>query len=100
MHKPQRRSYCQRSGALLPISQLVHEPGTGLLVDRRYNDGVWNKVTTPQKDSPNPSRTEGKVRHKFGPNTDEFLKAGTLLAGMVDGELTILAFGTKLFRMD
>jgi hypothetical protein len=98
MKKPQRRSYCQRSGVLLPIGQLEYEPGTGLLVDKKFNDKRWNRVTTPQKDIPRPSRTEGKLRFKHGPNTDAFQTAGTLLSVEVDGVSQPLRWGEIIFR--
>lgn len=44
-----RKSYgiCDRSGFKVPYRRLVKEPGTGLMVDRKWSDGIWNRVDHP-----------------------------------------------------
>ena len=38
---------CDRSGGKYPMSEMVVEPGTHLLVHRRFSDGMWNPVDHP-----------------------------------------------------
>ena len=39
---------CDRTGFKVPYKKLVKEPGTGILVDRSWSDGIWNRVDHPQ----------------------------------------------------
>jgi hypothetical protein len=39
---------CDRSGFKVPYKDTIIEPGTGLRVDKRWNDGKWNRVTHPR----------------------------------------------------
>lgn len=63
---------CDRGGHQVPYSKTVIEPGTGLRVDKRWNDGRWNRVDHPQNfpadtgesvglKDPRPARTEPSV---------------------------------------
>lgn len=42
------RAICDRSGFEHAYKDMVVEPGTGLLVYKRWSDGRWNKVDHPQ----------------------------------------------------
>lgn len=39
---------CDRSGFKYLLRELVREPGTGLMVHKSMNDGMWNRVDHPQ----------------------------------------------------
>lgn len=39
---------CQRGGHRIRYLDGVIEPGTGLFVDKRWSDGIWNRVDHPQ----------------------------------------------------
>lgn len=56
-HKRRKRKYasgkmafviCDRTGFKVPYRNSVVEPGTGLRVDKRWSDGMWNIVDHPQ----------------------------------------------------
>lgn len=42
------RAICDRSGFEVAYRDTVIEPGTGLRVDKRWSDGMWNRVDHPQ----------------------------------------------------
>lgn len=50
---------CDRSGFKVPYKRLVKEPGTGLMVDKRWSDGRWNRVDHPQNFPPDVGETIG-----------------------------------------
>lgn len=42
------RAICDRSGFEIAYKDSVIEPGTGIRVDKRWSDGMWNRVDHPQ----------------------------------------------------
>ena len=50
---------CDRSGFKCLLKDLVKEPGTGLMVSKDMNDGMWNRVDHPQRHSGNTSESIG-----------------------------------------
>ena len=75
-----RKSYgiCQRTGFKVRYRNIIREPGTGLIIDKRMSDGRYNAVDHPQncsarvgpdsvplenatKDTAEPAATEIKV---------------------------------------
>lgn len=71
---------------------LTYEPGTGLLVSKKDNDGIWNRVTTPQNDPLRASPTEFQRRPKYSRYEDEVITVGTVLVVEEDGEILPLNF--------
>lgn len=53
------RAVCDRSGFEHALKDMVVEPGTGLLVYKRWSDGRWNRVHHPQNFSADTSEAVG-----------------------------------------
>ena len=61
------RAVCQRSGFVVRYRNIVREPGTGYLVDRRMSDGKWNSVTNPRNFPPKHNPAEGRSLRNAAP---------------------------------
>lgn len=67
-----KKGYCQRSGVRVKASQLVREPGTNLLVDKEYSDGIYSRAGLDPRDWPaRPNPNEGVPRWYAEPNTQD-----------------------------
>lgn len=96
-----RKSYgiCQRSGFKVPYKYIVREPGTGLLVDKRMSDGMWNIVDHPQNFSPKDLSDSQILRNATGDENFEFANCDLVRAKLLDengNDLLNRATGQKL----
>jgi hypothetical protein len=62
---------CQRGGHKIRYKDLVKEPGTGLLVDKRWSDGRWNAVDHPLNNPPKNLNDGAPLRNATGETDKE-----------------------------
>ena len=80
------RAICQRGGHEIPYKYLVKEPGTGLLVDRRWSDGAWNAVDHPRNFPPTDIADGRPLKYATGETDREKLTTvGTLFEVSLPG---------------
>lgn len=99
MRNGARKGYCQRTGVRVRSALLVREPGTNLLVDRRYSDGVYNRTKLDPRNYPaRPNPNEGKPRWYAEPDNFDPAdrKVGTLIG---DSSGCILRFNKFQLRL-
>ncbi len=54
---------CDRTGAKIPRTKAIREPGTGYFIDRRWSDGNYNEKDHPLNFAPKARPEAKRVKH-------------------------------------